>query len=44
MQIGGNLEIENVQKTDSGVYECSVNNSVGSEKAEISLTVTGKTI
>ncbi|GAB6033412.1 Down syndrome cell adhesion molecule-like protein 1 [Chamberlinius hualienensis] len=39
-QIDGNLVIESVAKTDTGVYECGVNNSVGAERAETLLTIT----
>lgn len=41
-QTGGSLIIKNANRDDSGTYTCLVNNSVGNEKVETTLVVTGK--
>lgn len=36
------LKIEDIHESDKGVYVCIVNNTVGSERAETTLSVWGK--
>ena len=41
IQYNGLLVIQNSHISDSGLYVCAVNNSVGEERIDITLLVTG---
>ena len=43
-KVGVNLTIANASREDTGVYMCSVNNSVGSDKRNVNITVQCKFI
>lgn len=40
--LSGSMQIRSVTVSDTGTYQCIVNNTVGEEKQEVELKVTGK--